>query len=61
MSKSAWWSLLLTAVFGFMLATDVPTTALEQAALKIAIALSGAGFIVALLVGRRFKFDPVLR
>jgi hypothetical protein len=61
MSKYALSCLVLTAgcVYGAFLAPEL-TTSLVQAS-RAGIGFFGTLFIVAMLIGRRIKFDPVLR
>ena len=59
MSKSAWLFLCLTAAMGVLSlnadSQDGQTTAL------VCAAISGCLLLITLIVGRRIKFDPVLR
>ncbi|MCK3845096.1 MULTISPECIES: PA3371 family protein [unclassified Pseudomonas] len=59
MSKPAWLFLCLTLMAGFLaLATDSPGV---QATAFIVSAVFGSLLILALIAGRRIKFDPLLR
>lgn len=59
MSKSAWLLLCLTAATGlYGLRTDAPD---EQTTALIASGVSACLLVLTLFVGRRIKFDPVLR
>jgi len=61
MSKFAWLCLLLTAlsVIGTYLAPAYPPAV--GSASKAGLGIFGMLFVVAMLIGRRIKFDPVLR
>lgn len=61
MSKAAVGLLILTVICGVVLALDVLTATPSSAALKAVFVLSLSATTVALLLGRRIKFDPVLR
>lgn len=59
MSKSAWLFLCLTAVTGVLgLSADSQD---GQIAALVGAAVSGCLLLITLIVGRRIKFDPVLR
>ncbi|WP_032803676.1 PA3371 family protein [Pseudomonas synxantha] len=59
MSKPAWLFLCLTLMAGFLgLATDCPRA---QATAFIVSAVFGSLLMLALIAGRRIKFDPLLR
>lgn len=61
MSKSAL-SFLILAFMAVAVDLLLPAQAqMLSIASKIAAGLFGSLFVVALIVGRRFKFDPVLR
>jgi hypothetical protein len=61
MSKSALLFIVLTLmVVAFDLLLPPETATLSYAA-KIAAGLFFCSFLIALMLGRRFKFDPVLR
>lgn len=61
MSRSAFFllisNLLILAVLWFVPQLDPTITVL----LKGVAAITGVGFVVALAIGRRYKFDPILR
>lgn len=61
MSRSAIALLLmtLTSMAALCLNHDLPAS--QALLLKCASAVFGVGFLGALMAGRRFKFDPVLR
>ncbi|WP_339489206.1 PA3371 family protein [Pseudomonas sp. EL_65y_Pfl2_R95] len=61
MSKTALGLLLLTVLSGTVLLLDVFAGAPGSAVLKCVFALSLCASTVALALGRRIKFDPVLR
>ncbi|WP_028240743.1 PA3371 family protein [Stutzerimonas azotifigens] len=61
MSRMAWSFLALTLMSGLLAFTGPVESGLEVTLTKGAACLFGTGFFFALLVGRRFKFDPVLR
>jgi hypothetical protein len=59
MSKSAWLFLCLTAVTGVLgLSADSQD---GQIAALVGAVVSGCLLLITLIVGRRIKFDPVLR
>jgi hypothetical protein len=61
MSKSAL-SFIVLALLALAFDYWLPTEAIGlSAAAKITAGIFGVMFIVALVLGRRFKFDPVLR
>lgn len=61
MSKSAL-SFIILAIMSVAVDLLLPATAQGvSSVMKIAAGLFSVLFIVALVVGRRFKFDPVLR
>ncbi|CAN7623795.1 PA3371 family protein [Pseudomonas sp. TUM22785] len=61
MSKSAVLFLMLSLVFTLTLWLEPWQAAWPAAAVKVALATSGVLFVAALMVGKRVKFDPVLR
>ncbi|MFI8482175.1 PA3371 family protein [Pseudomonas sp. NPDC078700] len=61
MSKTALGLLVLTLLSGTVLLLDLFSGAQSSAVLKCTFALSLCASTVALALGRRFKFDPVLR
>ncbi|MER0043491.1 PA3371 family protein [Pseudomonas sp. MGal98] len=60
MSKAAVLFLLIAFVSGGLLAVPGQAQWLMAAA-KVTLAVSGVSLAVALLIGKRVKFDPVLR
>ncbi|CAH0267741.1 hypothetical protein SRABI70_03396 [Pseudomonas sp. Bi70] len=60
MSKAAVLFLLIAFVSGGLLAVPDQAQWLMAAA-KVTLAVSGVSLAVALLIGKRVKFDPVLR
>ncbi|KAB0548699.1 hypothetical protein F7R01_14765 [Pseudomonas argentinensis] len=60
MSKPALFFLLIAVASAVMLALPEQAQWLGAAA-KISLAVSGAALAIALLIGKRVKFDPVLR
>lgn len=61
MSKSAVLFLMLSLVFTLTLWLEPWQAAWPVTAVKVALATSGVLFVAALMVGKRVKFDPVLR
>lgn len=61
MSKSALICLMVCVLCAFGLWLETGETAWLAQALKIGLATSGVLLVLALLVGKRVKFDPVLR
>lgn len=61
MSKSALICLMVCVLCTFGLWLEPGETAWMAQALKIGLATSGVLLVLALLVGKRVKFDPVLR
>ncbi|WP_348750204.1 PA3371 family protein [Pseudomonas rhodesiae] len=59
MSKSAWLFLCLTAATG-LYGLETPAKD-EQTTALIVSGISACFFVLTLFVGRRIKFDPVLR
>lgn len=60
MSKPALFFLLIAVASAVMLALPEQAQWLGAAA-KISLTVSGAALAIALLIGKRVKFDPVLR
>ena len=61
MSKSAL-SFIILAIMAVVVDLLLPATAQSlSSVMKIAAGLFSVLFVVALILGRRFKFDPVLR
>lgn len=61
MSKYALCFLVLTLICSAVTLTGATGLPLSEAAAKAGIGIFGVLFVVSLFVGRRFKFDPVLR
>ncbi|WP_339513335.1 PA3371 family protein [Pseudomonas sp. RL_15y_Pfl2_60] len=61
MSKTALGLLVLTVLSGTVLLMDAYSGSQSSAVLKCTFALSLCASTVALALGRRIKFDPVLR
>lgn len=61
MSKSALIYLMVCVLCAFGLWLEPGETGWLEQALKIGLATSGVLLVLALLVGKRVKFDPVLR
>ncbi|MAB98339.1 MULTISPECIES: PA3371 family protein [Pseudomonas] len=61
MSKAGLGLLILSVVLGAVLATDAITGVSSSAVIKGLFGLTLGASIVALALGRRIKFDPVLR
>lgn len=61
MSKSALCFLTLTLICSAVTLTDATGMPLWEMAAKAGIGIFGLLFIASLFVGRRIKFDPVLR
>lgn len=61
MSKSALCFLTLTLICSTVIFTDAAGLPLLETAAKTGIGIFGLLFIASLFVGRRIKFDPVLR
>ncbi|MET1079447.1 MAG: PA3371 family protein [Pseudomonas sp.] len=61
MSKTALVLLMLSLLAGALLLLTPPLDPLMLGLVKLTLGLSVGALVAALAVGRRFKFDPILR